>query len=46
MSEKKNLMTKQLTIKLDEGRHRKLKVYVCECGVTITEVVSGFIDSL
>ena len=37
---------KQLTIKLDEARHRKLKVYASERGVTITEVVSGFIDSL
>lgn len=37
---------KQMTIKLDEARHRKLKVYASERGVTITEVVSGFIDSL
>lgn len=37
---------KQLTIKLDEARHRKLKVYASERGVTITEVVSEFIDNL
>lgn len=37
---------KQLTIKLDEPRHRKLKTYASRNGVTITELISGYIDSL
>lgn len=37
---------KQLTIKLDEARHRKLKVYASERGVTITDLVSAYIDNL
>ncbi|WP_237224073.1 plasmid partition protein ParG [Rothia nasisuis] len=37
---------KQLTIKLDEARHRKLKTYASQNGTTITELVSGYIDSL
>lgn len=37
---------KQLTIKLDEARHRKLKVYSSERGVTITDLISGYIDNL
>lgn len=37
---------KQLTIKLDEARHRKLKTYASQNGVTITELISGYIDSL
>lgn len=41
-----SVLKKQLTIKLDEAKHWKLKVYASERGVTITEVVSGFIDSL
>lgn len=37
---------KQLTIKLDEVRHRKLKVYASQNGTTITELISGYIDTL
>lgn len=37
---------KQLTIKLDEAQHRKLKTYASQNGVTITELISGYIDSL
>ena len=37
---------KQLTIKLDEARHRKLKTYASQNGTTITDLISGYIDSL
>lgn len=37
---------KQLTIKLDEARHRKLKTYASQNGTTITELISGYIDDL
>lgn len=37
---------KQLTIKLDETRHRKLKTHASQNGTTITELISGYIDNL
>lgn len=37
---------KQLTIKLDEARHRKLKTHASQNGTTITELISGYIDNL
>lgn len=37
---------KQLTIKLDEARHRKLKTYASQNGTTITELISSYIDNL
>lgn len=37
---------KQLTVKLDEARHRKLKTYASQNGTTITDLISGYIDSL
>lgn len=37
---------KQLTIKLDEARHRKLKTYASQNGTTITDLISGYIDNL
>lgn len=37
---------KQLTIKLDEMRHRKLKTYASQNGTTITKLISGYIDNL
>lgn len=40
------LPKKQLTIKLDEARHRKLKTYASQKGTTITEFISGYIDNL
>lgn len=37
---------KQLTLKIDEDLHRKVKMVAAERGVTITELVSGFIREL
>ena len=37
---------KQLTLKIDEDLHRKLKLYATERGMTITDVVSDFIRYL
>lgn len=40
------VLKKQLTIKLDEERHRKLKTYASQNGTTITELISVYIDNL
>lgn len=37
---------KQLTLKIDEGLHRKLKGYAVEHDTTITDLISGFIRDL
>lgn len=37
---------KQLTIKLDEELHRKIKTYASQNGTTITELISGYIREL
>lgn len=42
----KEPVKKQLTLKIDEGLHRKAKMVAAERGVTITELVSGFIRDL
>lgn len=41
-----SVLKKQLTIKLDEVRHRKLKTYASQNGTTITELISVYIDNL
>lgn len=41
-----SVLKKQLTIKLDEERHRKLKTYASQNGTTITELISVYIDNL
>lgn len=43
---KNDSVKKQLTLKIDEDLHRKVKMVVVERGVTITELVSGFIRKL
>lgn len=37
---------KQLTLKIDEGLHRKVKGYAVENDTTITDLISGFIRDL
>lgn len=37
---------KQLTLKIDEDLHRKLKGYAVEHGTTITELINSFIRNL
>lgn len=37
---------KQLTIKLDEDLHRKLKTHASQEGTTITDLISGYIKNL
>lgn len=43
---KDSSVKKQLTLKIDEDLHRKVKLVAAERGVTITDLVSGFIRSL
>lgn len=43
---KNETVKKQLTLKIDEDLHRKVKVVAAERGVTITELMSDFIRSL
>ena len=43
---KDSSVKKQLTLKIDEDLHRKVKMVAAERGVTITELVSGFIREL
>lgn len=37
---------KQLTLKIDEDLHRKIKLVAVERGTTITDLISGFIKKL
>lgn len=37
---------KQLTLRIDEDLHRKLKSYAAERGMTITDLISKFIREL
>ena len=43
---KDSSVKKQLTLKIDEDLHRKVKSYAAEHGTTITDVVSEFIRDL
>ena len=43
---KDSSVKKQLTLKIDEDLHRKVKLVAAERGVTITDLVSGFIRDL
>lgn len=37
---------KQLTLKIDEDLHRKIKLVAVERGTTITDLISGFIRKM
>lgn len=43
---KNETVKKQLTLKIDEDLHRKVKLVAAERGVTITELVSDFIREI